>query len=268
MTRTPKERINYRPSKYLVASSAWNIAGLATLVIAPSRWPVIVGAIVANHLSLVGAGLAPRCGLLGPNIVRSETQAGGREVVLTFDDGPDPVVTPQVLDILDRAGAGASFFCVGARAAMLPDLVREIAARGRRVENHSLSHRNDFFFLGPRSLVREVAGAQEILTRLAPRAPNFFRAPAGIRSPLLEFVLRRCGLRLVSWTRRGFDTVARDPAHIVRRLTRDLRAGDILLLHDRPAIRGGASVVEVLPRLLDAIGAHGLVAAPLINESN
>jgi peptidoglycan/xylan/chitin deacetylase (PgdA/CDA1 family) len=85
------------------------------------------------------------------------------------------------------------------------------------------------------------------------RVPAFFRAPAGIRSPLVQGALTRSGLTLVSWTRRGFDTVDRDPKRVARRLARDLAAGDILVLHDTVP-----SVVETLPRLLDRIRDVGL----------
>lgn len=259
---------NFRPSKYLVGSAAWNVLGLTTLVAAPVHWRLTVAALVVNHLSIVAAGLTPRSRLLGPNIARAESGESRGEVALTFDDGPDPEVTPRVLEILERSGVHASFFCVGERARSAPDLVREIAARGHRVENHSLSHRNDFFFLGPGALTREVDAAQEILSCLSGRAPNFFRAPAGIRSPLVESVLRRAGLRLVSWTRRGFDTVSTSPQRVVARLARGVAAGDILLLHDRRGARGSAVILDALPRLLDVIGAQGLAAAPLIIEAD
>lgn len=88
-----------------------------------------------------------------------------------------------------------------------------------------------------------------------------FRAPAGLRSPLLDPVLARLGLRLVAWTRRGFDTRSADPATVSRRLMTGLQAGDILLLHDGSSARSPAGVpviVAVLPALLEAVAAAGL----------
>jgi peptidoglycan/xylan/chitin deacetylase (PgdA/CDA1 family) len=97
-------------------------------------------------------------------------------------------------------------------------------------------------------------------------APLFFRAPAGLRNPLLQPVLSRLRLRLASWTRRGFDTVDSNADAVLAKLSRELNAGDILLLHDGHAARtrGGTPViVEVLPRLLDALGTAGLHSVTL-----
>ena len=91
--------------------------------------------------------------------------------------------------------------------------------------------------------------------------PAFFRAPAGLRSPLLDPVLTRLGLMLASWTRRGFDSVNGDPEAVYARLVRGLAAGDILLLHDGHAARsrsGKPVILEVLPRLLEALNSKGL----------
>ena len=103
--------------------------------------------------------------------------------------------------------------------------------------------------------------AQQTLAALAGAAPRFFRAPAGLRNPFLDFALTRLGLQLVSWTRRGYDTRNADAADVLARLTRALAPGDILLLHDGHAVRGanGAPVLlDVLPRLLDALQAAAL----------
>jgi peptidoglycan/xylan/chitin deacetylase (PgdA/CDA1 family) len=185
---------------------------------------------------------------------------------LTFDDGPDPRVTPAVIERLERAGCRASFFCIGRRAAAHPELVAELVRRGHRVENHSWSHPHAFAFYPPGALRREIRRAQQILTRLAGDRPRFFRAPAGLRSLLLERELAAAGLHLASWTRRGFDTVSREPRRVVRRITRRLQAGDVLLLHDGSAARdrlGVPVVLEALPRLLDELAARGLRAVPL-----
>ena len=182
-------------------------------------------------------------------------------MALTFDDGPDPLVTPRVLDLLEAAGVRGSFFCIGERAARHPNLCREMVQRGHGVENHTQTHGHGFSLLGPRRLAQEIRSAQETLAAITGQAPRFFRAPAGLRNPLLDPVLSRLGLHLATWTRRGFDTRARDPERVTGRLLRGLAAGDILLLHDGNAGRcadGGPMVVEVLPRLLQRVAALGL----------
>jgi peptidoglycan-N-acetylglucosamine deacetylase len=206
-----------------------------------------------NHAALTAAGLWPRSDWLGPNHRRLPDAAARRQqVALTIDDGPDPEVTPRVLDMLDERGLVASFFCIAERAKAQPALLREIVARGHAVENHSHMHRHNFSLLGPRGYEREIGGAQSLLADLTGRAPTCFRAPAGLRNPFLDPVLHRLGLHLVSWTRRGFDTRERDPRRVLARLVRSLAAGDILLMHDGHAARtpqGRAVLLDVLPAL-------------------
>ncbi|HUC44413.1 MAG TPA: polysaccharide deacetylase family protein [Candidatus Sulfotelmatobacter sp.] len=252
-----------RPTPLLIASLAVHAAALPAVALAPHRWPWIAGAVVADHLSLVAAGMLPRCALLGPNLRRDPAAAAAGAVALTFDDGPDPAVTPAVLDLLDRHGARASFFCVGARVDAHPDIAAEIVRRGHGVENHTQTHPGGFFFHLPGRLDRELALCQEAVARATGTTPRLFRAPAGVRSPLLAPALARRGLALASWTRRGFDTVSRDASAVGRRLSRGVAAGDILLLHDRPGPGTMPIVLEALPLLLETLRRAGLSAAPL-----
>jgi peptidoglycan-N-acetylglucosamine deacetylase len=133
--------------------------------------------------------------------------------------------------------------------------------RGHQIENHSQRHRHNFSLLGPGGMAAEISRAQESILRVTGSSPRFFRAPAGLRNPFLDPILTRLRLSLVSWTRRGFDTVNGNSDAVYRRLANPLEDGDILLLHDGNAARGrgGAPVIlEVLPRLLDALAVKQL----------
>jgi len=213
--------------------------------------------VFANHAALAGAGLWPRSQLLGPNWNRLPMRVGmAGGVAITIDDGPDPNVTPQVLDQLDRHHACATFFCVGEQVLLFRDLAQEIVRRGHSIENHSQRHRHNFSLLGPNGISKEISRAQDSIFQVTGSRPEFFRAPAGLRNPFLDPVLARLRLRLASWTRRGFDTVDGNAQSVYRRLANPLRGGDILLLHDGNAARGGDGepvILEVLPRLLDAL---------------
>ena len=235
-------------------------AGLALAVPPTALWAL--GAVVANHAVLTTAGLWPRSSLLGPNLTRLPAAAVMRgEVALTLDDGPDPEITPRVLEQLDRAGAKVTFFCIAERARAQPALTRELVARGHSVQNHSQLHRHNFSLLGPRGMAAEIERAQETLADITGVRPTCFRAPAGLRNPFLDPVLHRLGLRLVSWTRRGFDTRERDPQRVLMRLCSGLARGDILLMHDGHAARsasGRAVVLDALPLLLDRLRGDGL----------
>ncbi|MDA8129522.1 MAG: polysaccharide deacetylase family protein [Betaproteobacteria bacterium] len=252
----------WKPVPALKATAAVHgAAALGTLAV-PAAWPWALGAVAVNHAVLTLAGLLPRSTLLGPNLTRlPHAAAARREVALTVDDGPDPDVTPRVLDLLDAAGIQASFFCIGWRARTYPGLCREIVARGHRVENHSDSHSLVFSTFGPRRIEAEIAAAQATLADITGEAPRFFRAPAGLRNPFLDPVLVALDLRLAAWTRRGYDTREARPRVVLGRLVRNLGAGDILLLHDGHAARtpeGLPVVLAVLPPLLRMLDERGL----------
>jgi len=251
-----------------VRASAWlHVASAGTVAVAPHLWPWVLGALVADHLALLAGGLWPRSGWIGPNLRRLEPGAAGEgAVALTFDDGPDPETTPEVLRILAAAGARASFFCVGRRVERHPDLAARIVESGHRIENHTHTHPNSFFFRGPRAMGREIDRAQETIRAACGDRPAWFRAPAGIRNPLLAAVLARRGLGLVSWTRRAFDTVDGDASRVRRRLASRPSAGDVLVLHDRGGARDRAGrpvVLAALPGVLDDLAGRGLRAIAL-----
>lgn len=260
MTRGNATAASWVAAPLLPASAVIHVGAVAALGLAPGAWGWALGALLANHAVLTATGLIPRSRWLGPNWTHLPAVAPAA-VAITIDDGPHPDVTPRVLEQLSAAAARATFFCVGERVERYPELAREIVARGHSIENHSQRHRHTFSLLGPARMYAEIARAQESIERVTGLAPRFFRAPAGLRNPFLDPVLRRLQLQLASWTRRGFDTVNGDADHIYARLSNRLQARDILLLHDGNAARtqsGQPVILDVLPRLLEAVGALGL----------
>jgi peptidoglycan/xylan/chitin deacetylase (PgdA/CDA1 family) len=254
--RMPDSMIHkpWRPAPLISGSAVLHLAAIAATAARPHVWPWTLGAVVADHLLLAAVGLWPRSRLLGPNWTRLPAGAAAHgAVAITIDDGPHPDITPRVLAALDEHAAKATFFCVGRKVQRYAELAREILHRGHAIENHTQRHLHNFSLLGPGALTEEIESAQENITEVTGTRPVFFRAPAGLRNPFLDPVLRHLDLQLASWTRRGFDTVSRDADRVLGKLTRHLRGGDILLLHDGNAARtpsGRPIILEVLPRLL------------------
>jgi peptidoglycan/xylan/chitin deacetylase (PgdA/CDA1 family) len=244
----------WRPAPLIRLSAAVHAAAAAGLLLRPEAWPWAAGALVANHGLLTAAGLWPRSRLLGPNWTQLPADAAARgEIALTIDDGPDPEVTPRVLDLLDRHDARVSFFVIGRLVHQHPALAREIVARGHGIENHSEHHLKTFSLRGPRWLAREIGAAQATIADVCGVTPRFFRAPAGLRNPFLEPVLAQLDLQLAAWTRRAFDTRNGNARDVAGRLLHGLRGGDILLLHDGNAARTAqdrAVILDALPRVL------------------
>ncbi len=247
----------WSPTPAIRASLALHAASLCAFLAAPEWWRTILAILGSNH-ALLTCGMWPRSTMLGPNLSRLPVPAGcdPGPIALTFDDGPDPRITPRLLDLLDRYEAKASFFVIGREAVRHPQLLREMVARGHSVENHTYAHPLGFGCWTPWAMQREIQRAQDTITAICGQRPLFFRPPAGIRSPLLDPVLAVTELRLATWTRRGYDTVSDQPERVLRRLLHRLAPGDILLLHDRPT-RHRSMLEEVVPRLLAHARGYG-----------
>jgi peptidoglycan-N-acetylglucosamine deacetylase len=250
-------RKTWRPTPLISGSAVLGAAAIVATIVRPQVWPWTLTACVADHLLLTGLGLWPRSQLLGSNwthLPPSATQRGS--IAVTIDDGPNPDITPRVLQLLDEYQVKATFFCIGDKVRRYAEIAREIVRRGHAIENHSQRHVHNFSVMGIRGLTNEISRAQDTISEITGVRPLFFRAPAGLRNPLLDPVLSHLDLQLASWTRRGFDTVTNDASKVLSKLTRNLAKGDILLLHDGNANR--SVILEVLPRLLAQVSGLGL----------
>ena len=215
----------------------------------PPPMPAALG-ILSAYLGLLGAGVfSPALGMFADATCRVP---GGRGVALTFDDGPDPVHTPRVLDVLAARGARATFFVVGERAERHPEVIARMVAEGHAVGSHG--HRVDPW-LGFRGLpaVRDDLGASvRVLERLTGEAPTMFRPPYGVLNPRIARAAEELDLDIVCWDVRGLDGVAWTSAdQLVSRVNPRLRDGSIVCLHD--ASERGSRVpvaAAALPRIL------------------
>jgi peptidoglycan/xylan/chitin deacetylase (PgdA/CDA1 family) len=178
-----------------------------------------------------------------------------RALALTFDDGPSES-TPEILDILARHNATATFFQCGANVARLPNLARAVADAGHEIGNHSYSH--PYLFLrSPGAIANDLRCAQDTIIAHTGVRPVWFRAPYGVRWPGLRAAQRQLQLTGVMWTAIGYDwsSTAED---VVARLSAKFENGAILCLHDgrelraKPDVRVTVEAVRLLvPMLLD-----------------
>ncbi len=240
-------------------SSVLCLLGLALWLLhkAPASW---FGLSVLLRAVLIGIGsFVARSGVFGRILMSGPTDRP--LVALTFDDGPDPLTTPRVLDLLARYGAQATFFVIGERAAAQPALIARLVAAGHQVENHSQRHSWATAFGPVARLVADFSQAQQSIVDAGAAPPRFFRAPIGILSPPIIAAVQRLGLQLVGWSTKARDGWASTTVEAaLARLEPALRPGAILLLHDgseqrsnqvmtRPTI-APAVLEQLLPLLL------------------
>ena len=214
-----------------------NVATLVLLGLQHYFWAIVVFFSPAPWYAF--QILKPSARGLCPVVTHFATQH--REVWLTIDDGPDPESTPKVLDLLDAHGARATFFLIGEKVRRHPELLKEILRRGHTVGNHTYSHPvRSFWLVSARKTAAEIDTCAEALRTAGAGSTRLFRSPVGLKNHALHPQLARRGLDLVLWSARGFDTICRDPAKVIARITEDLEPGAILLIHENvpdPAMR-------------------------------
>ena len=205
----------------------------------------ITAAAAAAGITAYGA-VYPRSQLFGATVRRTNSP---RKLALTFDDGPNPAITPKLLDLLDRFKARATFFVIGKHARECPELLKETAARGHVIGNHSDAHPN-FFWLKPDQITVELRCCNYSIIAATGAPPKWFRPPYGMRNPWVVPAARELKQRVVMWTLIPGDWRATSSEWLIPRLEsiaartkRHLNAsvgaaagaastGDILCLHD------------------------------------
>lgn len=198
--------------------------------------------------------LKPSSRGLGPVVTRFATQS--REVWLTIDDGPDPESTLKVLALLEAHRAHATFFLIGDKVRRHPELVSEIVRRGHTIGNHTQTHPHRSFWLASaKRTALEIDACAQTLRDAGALPTRFFRSPVGLKNHALYPQLAQRGLDLVLWSARGYDTICRDPAKVLARITATLRPGAILLLHENGA--NPAARVELFTQLFAHLSREG-----------
>lgn len=188
-------------------------------------------------------------------VVLQDQPTGGRTVALTFDDGPDPRWTPQVLAALRRHGAVATFCVITDNVRAHPDLVRDVVDAGMRLCDHTRTHPADLTVLPRPQLETEVVGARADLAAEIDAPVAYFRAPGGhFSTPVLDLAAGH-GMQPLGWSIDPRDWEQPGVAAIVATLQRDVRPGSVILLHDGGGHR--RQTVDALEVVLPWLAAHG-----------
>jgi peptidoglycan/xylan/chitin deacetylase (PgdA/CDA1 family) len=199
------------------------VAALFFLVVVSFHPLLALGVLFFSHMLILFPTLVANCQWWGPVVTHFETSR--REVWLTIDDGPDPIHTPRMLEILQRFEARATFFVIGQRATKFPAELESIRAAGHEIANHTCTHPSGTFWCLPPARIAAEIDQGAVSSR-------YFRAPAGMKNFFVHPLLVRRNLRLIGWSVRGLDTVSRDPAAVAARIMREVKPGAILLLHE------------------------------------
>lgn len=154
-----------------------------------------------------------------------------RKIALSFDDGPSET-TLEILDILDRFEASAAFFCIGRQIEKNPDIFREIIRRGHVVGNHTYSHTRKMGFLSSKTIYNEIIHCDKVARDVGGVKMKLFRPPFGIINPKTKKALQRSGHNVIGWNIRPYDAITKSNDIIINRITRKVKAGDLILLHD------------------------------------
>ncbi len=153
-------------------------------------------------------------------------------IVLTFDDGPDPSVTPKVLEVLKKNNVKAVFFFIGHKAENFPGLVKQAFEEGHIIGNHSYSHHDLYGLYSSGKVAADMERSAEVIKNIIGVKPMFFRPPFGVTNPNIKTALKKLKLLPVGWSLRSLDTMNKGPEKLKKRISK-VKAGDIVLFHDR-----------------------------------
>lgn len=188
-----------------------------------------------------------------------------KKIAITFDDGPNPEFTLRVLDILKQYNAKATFFCIGEHIERYPDIFKALVAQGHAIGNHSFSHELLIDFNSTENWLDEIKQTDNTIHKITRKKPTLFRPPFGVTTPKLAMALAITEHQVIGWSIRSFDTVTKNPEHILKRITKQLKPGAVILLHDKQT-----NVLPVLEHLLQVLQKQAYQAVTineLLNEN-
>jgi peptidoglycan/xylan/chitin deacetylase (PgdA/CDA1 family) len=234
---------------------------IAVLLLFVDVWISLIP-LVGYILLCAAAPFFPRFSFFLPVISRGVSNK--KAVALTFDDGPDPLVTPHVLQLLFKHQVKATFFVTGKKAAEHPELIKEILLNGHSIGNHSYIHDNLLMFRRIKTIAKEITATQKVLSDFG-IVPLAFRPPVGITGPRLRPALLNSGMYVVNFSCRAHDGGNRWIKDISIRILKRIRPGDIVALHDvmPPKQSLFAYWLNEMDLIVSGIKEKGLAVLPL-----
>ncbi|MCR1997829.1 polysaccharide deacetylase family protein [Bacteroides acidifaciens] len=179
-------------------------------------------------------------------------RTGEKVIVLTFDDGPDPIQTPKVLKVLKEHQATACFFCIGHKIEGNEKLLQQMVAEGHLIGNHSFTHSGLFPLYRLSRMKKDLQTCQSELERVTSQPVTLFRPPFGVTNPTIAKAVRQLGYTSIGWNIRTLDTQQPSPEKVLDRIRKGLKPGSIILLHDRMPNSG-----QLVKQILDLLKKQG-----------
>ena len=154
-----------------------------------------------------------------------------KEIALTFDDGPTEF-TPKFLDLLKENNIKATFFCIGKQIEKYPETFQRIIAEGHTIGNHTFSHSKNTGFLSASKMIEEIEQCDEVMLNIGNIKTDLYRPPFGVTNPNIAKAIKKTNKKSIGWNVRSLDTVITDEKKILKKVTKNLKKGSIILLHD------------------------------------
>lgn len=189
------------------------------------------------------------------SLIKSNTNE--KIIALTFDDGPDARVTPQLLNLLESEDTPATFFCIGKQIEKYPEVIKAIDQKGHLIGNHSYSHHHWFSFFSSKKMETEIKRTNELIQGTINKSPTLFRPPFGVTNPNLKQALTAVNMYSTGWSLRSFDTI-KNTDDVIRKLIRKTKPGDVVLFHDN-----NEKIIEIVTTYLKWLKENGFKVVSL-----
>lgn len=236
-------------SKFRI-SSICAIIGIIIAIVAKSVFLAFASILLWIVITFIGV-ISLKSGIFGSSLTR---KSRSKSIFLTFDDGPDPVLTPKVLDILKDKDIKASFFLIACKAQKYPELVKRIVEEGHTIGSHDLTHPWWSNFRTTKSLRRDISESVKILESLSGQKINLYRPPVGLSNPQMHSVCRKLNLTITGWSRSARDGGNRFSEAIRHLSAIPLIPGEIVLLHDTaPNLYNRGLLIAALETIISRI---------------